>query len=1127
MKTVRWVLVWVLVCGMSMAQQPPAPAPPKKQPQRKESKTKKVPPQPSASQKNAPQNAEEKPPEPMSAQTFEGLKLRSIGPAMISGRVLAFAVDPNHHQRYYVASASGGVWKTNDDGISWQPVFDHEGSYSIGAIALDPNDPNIVWVGTGESNSQRSVGWGDGVYRSDDGGKSWKNMGLKDSEHIGRIVIDPRNTSVVYVAAEGPLWSAGGDRGLYKTSDGGKTWDKVLSISDVTGVGDVAMDPTDPDVLYAAAYQRQRKVWTLIDGGPEGALYKSTDAGKKWKKLTSGLPKEDLGRIGLGISPADHNTIYATVEAANKAGGIFRSKDAGATWEKRNPFDQQAQYYARVIPDPKNVDRIYVMNFNIMVSEDGGKTLTPLPSKSKHVDNHTIWIDPDDTDHVLVGCDGGVYESYDRGHNWQFKANLPLAQFYDVAVDNASPFYFIYGGTQDNNSVGGPSRTPSASGIINADWFVTQGGDGFKSAVDPEDPNTVYAEYQNGGLTRYDRRTGESTGIQPQELQNWPIYRWDWDSPIVVSPHAHTRIYFGANVLFQSDDRGDNWRVISPDLTRQLDRNQLAVMGKIWGPDAVAKNVSTAFYGNITTISESPLKAGLIFVGTDDGLIQVTEDDGANWRKIENFPGVPERTYVARVSASRHDANTVYAALEHHKEGDYKPYLVKSTDLGRSWKSIAGNLPENGPVLGFAEDPVNPDLLFAGTEFGVFFTVDGGQKWVQLKGGLPTIPVRDVAIQARDGDLDLATFGRGFYILDDIAPLRQLKDDTLNADFVDFPLRDAWLYNEAQPFGDRGKAHLGESFYTGDNPAFGATFTYYLKDKIKTQKEARQEEEKKAEKAGKSAVYPSDEELVKEADELAPEVIVTVSDAAGDPVRRLTGGTGAGMQRVTWDLRYAEPTLVREKKGEGDQDFGGGSRAPLVLPGKYTVSFAKEVAGVITPLGAPQTFTVKNLAGQPVNADDREALIKFQKQVAELYRALNGTIETAKHAKDRIADLKLALLQAPQAQPALVERAGALEAQNREILRQLVGNEALGARNEPAPVDIRSRVDTILFEQSVSSSRPTGTNLEQYKVASAQLTEQLGKLRQLIQTDLAKLEQEAEAAGAPWTAGRLPVWPQK
>jgi photosystem II stability/assembly factor-like uncharacterized protein len=626
---------------------------------------------------------EKKPADPMSSPTFNGLKLRAIGPAFTSGRVIGFAVDPNNAARYFVAAASGGVWKTINSGATWTAVFDKEGSYSIGAIVLDPKNPLTVWVGTGENNSQRSVSYGNGVYRSDDGGKTWKNVGLKASEHIGRIAIDPKDSETVYVAAQGPLWGAGGDRGLYKTTDGGKTWKKILSISDNTGVTDVVIDPQNPSTVYAASYQRRRHMWTLINGGPESALYKSTDAGATWNKLKAGLPTTDLGRIGLAISPVDSNVLYASVEAADRKGGIFRSNDRGGSWERRNEFDAGAMYYSRIVADPQNVDRIYVMNVFLMVSDDGGKTLRRLGEKSKHVDNHEIWIDPKDNNHYLVGCDGGVYESYDRGTNWEFKSNLSITQFYDITTDNAAPFYNVYGGTQDNFSFGGPASTRSASGIVNSDWFVTNGGDGFHSRVDPEDPNTIYASLQNGGLVRFDKRTGERMGIQPQPGRGEEALRWNWDSPLMISPHLHTRVYYAADKLFRSDDRGDTWQVVSGQLSRGLDRDKLPVMGKVWSMDAVAKNQSTAFFGNASALAESPKKEGLIYVGTDDGLIQVTEDGGKNWRKIETFPGVADMSYVSRIVASNHDADTVYAALENRQNADFKPYLLKSTNAGR------------------------------------------------------------------------------------------------------------------------------------------------------------------------------------------------------------------------------------------------------------------------------------------------------------------------------------------------------------------------------------------------------------------------------------------------------------
>jgi photosystem II stability/assembly factor-like uncharacterized protein len=655
-----------------------------------------------------------RPRDPLSTPTFNGLRLRSIGPAFTSGRVVGFAVDPSSASRFYVAVASGGVWKTVNNGTTWTPVFDNEGSYSVGAIALDPKNPSTVWVGTGENNSQRSVSYGNGVYRSDDGGRTWKNVGLKTSEHIGRIAIDPKDSNIIYVASQGPLWGSGGERGLFKTTDGGRAWKNVLNISENTGVTDVAIDPQDPNTIYAAAYQRRRHMWTLIDGGPESALYKSTDAGATWNKLRAGLPTTEMGRIGIAISPVDSNVIYATIEAADRKGGIFRSSDRGGSWERRNEFDSGAMYYARIVADPKDVDRIYVMNVFLMVSDDGGRTLRRW-GRSRNMSTTTTFGSIQEIQIItLVGCDGGIYESFDRGANWDFKENLPVAQFYDITTDNAKPFYNVYGGTQDNFSFGGPSRTRSASGIVNSDWFVTNGGDGFRSQVDPEDPNTVYASLQHGVIVRFDKRTGERIGIQPQPERNDDPWRWNWDTPFIISPHSHTRLYMAADKLFRSDDRGDSWQPISGQLSRALDRDKLPVMGRVWGIDAVAKNASTAFFGNASALAESQKKDGLIYVGTDDGLIQITEDGGKNWRKVEKFPGVADMSYVSRIITSNHDANTAYASFDNHQNADFKPYLLKTTDAGRTWTSIAGNLPANGPVWAIAEDHVNQNLLSSG-----------------------------------------------------------------------------------------------------------------------------------------------------------------------------------------------------------------------------------------------------------------------------------------------------------------------------------------------------------------------------------------------------------------------------
>ena len=752
----------------------------------------------------------------LNASLLSSLNLRSIGPAFMSGRIGDIAVDPVERNTWYVAAASGGVWKTDNCGTTWTPIFDRYGSYSIGCVTVDPHNRHVVWVGTGENNSQRSVGYGDGVYKSLDGGQSFARVGLANSEHVGKIVIDPRDSNVVYVAAQGPLWAPGGDRGLYKTTDGGTTWTLVLNVSENTGVSDVVFDPRNPDVLLAAAYQRRRHVWTLINGGPESALYKSTDGGATWRKISSGLPGGDLGRIGLAVSPLKPDVVYALVEAAEGQSGFFKSTDGGETWSKQSSYEPTSpQYYQEIIACPHVFDRVYALDTLMMVSEDGGKTFESLGEQWKHVDNHALVIDPENENHLLIGCDGGLYETWDLGKNYSFKANLPITQFYKIAVDNDVPFYNIYGGTQDNATQGGPTRTKNVNGIRNSDWFITVFGDGFDPAVDPQDPNIVYSQWQYGGLVRFDRRTGERIDIKPQEAKEGPPLRWNWDSPILISPHSHTRLYYGSQILFRSDDRGDTWRTVSPDLSRNLDRNTLKVMGRVWGVDSVAKNNSTSFYGSILTISESPLIEGLLYVGTDDGLVQISEDAGQNWRKVENFPAlnVPEYALVSDIEASLHDPNTVYVVLQNYQRGDFTPYVIKSTDRGRTWSSMTGDLPARGSTYAIVQDHVKPDLLFVGTEFGLFCTLDGGTKWIPLQNGLPTIAVRDVEIQRRENDLAVGTFGRGFYILDDYSPLRELSNELLAKDAHIFPIEKTPLFIQSDPLGGSEKAFQGASYF--------------------------------------------------------------------------------------------------------------------------------------------------------------------------------------------------------------------------------------------------------------------------------------------------------------------------
>jgi photosystem II stability/assembly factor-like uncharacterized protein len=1038
------------------------------------------------------------------------VKLRAIGPAVTSGRVVGFAVHPKDHSTYYVAVASGGVWKTANNGTTWTPVFDNEGSYSVGVVVLDPKNPDTVWVGTGENNSQRSVAYGDGVYKSTDGGKTWKNVGLKHSEHIGKILIDPRDSDTVYVAAQGPLWGPGGDRGLYKTTDGGATWKHVLNIDKDTGVTDVVLDPKNPNVLLAASYQRRRHVWTLVDGGPGSAIRRSTDGGKTWQKITAGLPSVDLGRIGLAAAPTDPKTVYAIVEAADKQGGIFRSTDFGKTWQKRNPFDQQAQYYAHLVVDPANKDRLYVLNVLVQVSDDGGSTLRPLGDRDKHVDSHEIWIDPADAKHYLVGCDGGVYESFDRAATWNFKANLPVTQFYDLGVDQnpkSGPFYHVYGGTQDNYTLGGPVRTRSTNGITNGDWYVIQGGDGFHVKVDPTDPNIIYGEYQYAGLCRFDRRTGTRVDIQPVPQPGEPPLRWNWDSPLLISPHNPRRLYFAANRVFRSDDRGDSWTAVSPDLTRQLDRNKLPVFGKVQPPDAVAKHLSTSFYGNIVALAESLKTEGLLYAGTDDGLVRVTDDGGKTWRKIDKFPGVPERTYVSKLVASRHGAETVFAAFDNHKNSDFKPYLLKSTDAGKTWSSIAGDLPARGTVYCVAEDHVDPDLLFCGTEFGLFVTRDGGKKWQRIKDGLPTIQVKDLVIQMHNNDLVVGTFGRGIYVIDDYSLLRTYQPDVLKKPAHIFPVSDAMLYAPSSQYGRPGKGFQGTAFYTASNPPYGSTFVFNLKQAPKTLKQQRTDAEKKAAKAKKEPAYPSNETLRAESEEEAPSVTLTVTGADGAVLATLAAPVSAGLHRATWSLR----------------DMSGGR----VVPGTYEVTLGQRVRGKYTPLAGPVPFKVVPDALIDLRPAQYAEIAAFNKKAKALQRALNATTTAATELAGRLEVIKTSLRQADKPDEAAQRTVRDLIERVRLVRRELSGDSFLSGRNENAPLSLSDRVRDAVWANRGAIALPTGTQKRVYAEASKQLAAEVGKLRQILEKELPALEKRMEAIGAPWAPGQLPKWDGK
>ena len=1062
--------------------------------------------------------------------TFKGLELRGIGPAFMSGRISDIVIHPGNNNVWYVAVGSGNVWKTENSGTTWTPIFDDQGSYSIGAITLDPNNPNVVWVGTGENVSGRHAGYGDGVYRSRDGGKNWENMGLGASERIGMIRIDPRDSDTVFVAAQGPLWSGGGERGLYKSTDGGENWRKVLGDGlgnteeddRYTGVSEVHMDPRNPDVMYAASWQRLRNVAVLIDGGPGTGIHKSADGGETWRRLENGLPDGMMGKTGLAVSPQNPDVIYATIELDNRTGGFWRSADGGETWQKMNDYlsgGTGPHYYQEIFASPHAFDRVYQMDVHLHRTDNGGKDFVRMEHETKHVDHHAMAFRADDPNYLIVGNDGGVYESFDLGETWKYVANLPITQFYKVAVDYDEPFYNIYGGTQDNNSQGGPSQTWDASGIRNADWFVTLFGDGHQSAVDPDNPDIVYAQWQQGNLARYDRRTGELTYIRPQAREGEPPDRYNWDAPILISPHDSKTLFFATQRVWRSDDHGDTWTPISGDLTRDEDRVSLPVMGRTWSYDAPRDLWAMSSYNTIVNISQSPIDPDVLYAGSDDGLISITEDGGETWRTIDELPGVPDRFFVNDIKADLHDADTVYVVVDDHKAGDFAPYILKSENRGRSWRSISGNLPERHVLWRVVQDHVEPGLLFVGTEFGLFFTVDGGGSWTRLKGGTPNIPFRDLAIQQRENDVVGATFGRGFYVLDDYSPLRQVDADMLQNDNVLFDVADALWYVPKRSLGCESpgcQAFQGDSYFMAPNPDFGAVFTYYLAEGFKGGKDVRREAEKKLE-AGNEDVAAADwGTILSEEREDEPAIVFTVTDGNGSVVRQIEAPADAGFHRVAWDLRYPALQPWSEEPEESDS----GASGVLVAPGTFTVRMQVRVDGVVSAIGDPQSFEVTSIRPDPVlPGSPQQQRVIFESQVAELSRAANGTGAAVNEVIEELDAVK-ATLNRSQTDGSLYELANSIQ-QDVKIQRdRLSGNTRRIEYNDESGMTVTARLYHAGFESSVGAYGPTPAQRDSLRIGRALYDEIVAELDRLVGEEYAGLKEAMDAARVPWTPGR-------
>jgi photosystem II stability/assembly factor-like uncharacterized protein len=1045
------------------------------------------------------------------ASSVASLSFRLVGPALTSGRVVDLAIHPNNNDVWYVAAACGGVWQTTNHGITFSPIFDGQGSFSIACVELAPSNPNTLWVGTGENNNQRSVAYGDGVYKSLDGGKSFTNMGLKNSEHIGNIIIHPTNENVLWVAAYGPLWKSGGERGVYKSVDGGKTWERTLNISDNTGVSEIAIDPTNPDILYAAAHQRRRHEWTYIGGGPESALYKSTDGGATWREIKSGLPSGDMGRIGLSVSASDANYVYAIVEGRYGKSGVYRSVNKGESWSKQSDFSTSGNYYQEIFCDPLDKNKVFAMDTYMHHSEDGGKTFKPTGEKNKHVDNHCIWIDPKNTNHWIVGCDGGVYETYTHAKEWKYYANLPIIQFYKVTTDNATPFYNIFGGTQDNNSMGGPSATNNAAGILNSDWYITNGGDGFESATDWSNNNIVYAQAQHGWLVRYDKASGEKVPIQPMPGKGEEAYRWNWDAPLIVSSHDASTLYFAANKLFKSTNKGDDWQVISPDLSQQIDRNKLEVMDQVWTIDAVMKNASTTIYGNVIALDESPKKKGLLYVGTDDGLIQVSENDGGTWTKYSTFLGVPANTRVNMLTASLHDENTVYVAFNSQRQGDFKPYLFTSNDKGKTWTSISSNLPERGNVYCIKQDHLDPNLLFVGTEFGAYFSNDNGKVWTKIS-GLPITAVYDLDIQKRENDLVAATFGRGFYVLDNYSPLRSLTKENLDKKAFLFPVKPALQYVPADPLGLDGTGFQGHNMWAASNPTFGATFSLYIKDEYKTLKDIRQEKEKALEKEKKDVFYPTFDELRKEALDEAANLIWVITDETGKEIRRMTSSPTKGIVRMSWNLRSNSTNSINSE-----------SNGFLVPPGNYFVSISLLQNGLVEELVTKQSFTVIGLNNQTLLAKNPAELVLFRNDVAALNQKINNASNWLDEVNDVLKEMQSTLINYPNTELSLLSETRALKLLYDEAALVLWGDKIKSSREFETPPSINDRMGMVEYQLYENTAGVSNTHRANKAIAEEQynaLSISLG----VISNRMKALQEKLSTVPIPYTKTLSRFW---